>query len=436
MKNVTCTGYNLHNSYVLVIILILFMRRFRHHPNLLGCVVCRHDDHKEPEHVLQHPVVDKLGQGAGATARVECFIVDVEQHHDAQGDQRQRELTAEHVIQIVDELAHQPVPDSEHLDGGLQWTAQRVLQERQVGCRDRFADVAAATNSAPLLLLLLLLLVLVALLLLLALVALVALLLSLVLLLVAVLLIVDGGPAEAAAVPPEHGVRPHRTKRHRVPVADHDVRADGQQLVVDVPEVQIHPEAQQRKVRLHAAHAPVLQVHVEEEQQQRVVTAHVLHVEQDQPEHVDGHHEHQARGDHGRRVRVVPAPVRVGQRPVALVRLQPAPVLGHVPVHLVHHGHARHEAGGRHQPGVQLPVSGGHGVLAPAVQRAQAPRRDDDVQHAGGQQRGREPLVEPVVRQVGQEHAARAPEHRDRPHQHRTVRRVRCGHGSPIFSNK
>lgn len=95
--------------------------------------MCRHDDHEEPEHILQHPVVDKLGQGAGGTriaAPVERFVVDVEQHHHAQGDQRKRELAPEDVVQIVDGLAHQPVPDPEHLDGGLQRTAQRVLQER------------------------------------------------------------------------------------------------------------------------------------------------------------------------------------------------------------------------------------------------------------------------------------------------------------------
>lgn len=385
--------------------------------------MCRDDDNKESEHVLQHPTVAEFRSGNRA-AHVKRFVVDVEQGHYAQGDQRQGQLAAENVVQLIDRLSRQPMSDPEHLDDRLQRTAARVLQNgRMSGTarfvavlqirdftllrRDRKAVVDVVTHAAG---------------------AVVAVVVS---------------PISAESLQPRHestlGRRLHRRRpsrrpqRHRIPVADHDVRPHGRQLVVDVLELQVHGVAQQREVRLHAAHAPVLQVNVEEEQQQHGVTVLLVPVQQVQPQEVHGHHEYQAHGDHGRREHPETTLVPHGQRPVVLVPVLLAFVVGQVPADLVHDHHPRNETGARHQPRVQPTVRGGQRVLAPSVHHAHAPRSDQDVQDARRQHHGRKPLFESVVRQVYQEHAAHLPEVGDWPHQyavvyvrHRVRRQTHC----------
>lgn len=174
--------------------------------HFLCSVVRRDDDHKKPKQVLQYPAVTEFRFGYRAVY-VERLVVDVDQGHHAQGDQRQGQLDTEHVVQLVDRLARQPVPNPERLDDRLQRTPERVLQNGR-------------SDDRP----------------------------------------------------------PRPPKRRRIPIADHHVRPDGRQFVVDAPELQVRREAQQHEMRLHAAHAPVLQVHVEKEQRQHEAT--VMSLEQ------------------------------------------------------------------------------------------------------------------------------------------------------------
>lgn len=79
------------------------------YPHLLGGAVCRDDDHEESEQVLEHPVEYEFRSRLRATD-VKSLVVDVEKYHHAQGDERQGQLAAEHVIEAFDRLARQPVP--------------------------------------------------------------------------------------------------------------------------------------------------------------------------------------------------------------------------------------------------------------------------------------------------------------------------------------
>jgi len=179
---------------------------------------------------------------------------------------------------------------------------------------------------------------------------------------------------------------------------------------------------------LHAAHAPVLRVHVEEEQQEFHVAKLLEPLEQIEPRQVDGQDEQYVPDDHGRRVNPELASARSGNGPAAFVLLFPVPETGQVSARLVHDDRPGHQARGRHQPGVQPPVRGGQVVVAPAVQHAHAPRRVGNVQQAGHEHPPREPPFESVVRHVQGEHAARAPETRSRPHQHAAPYRGRRRH--------
>lgn len=97
------------------------------HSHLLGGAVCRDDDHEEPEQVLENPAEDEF-RSCTPAAHVKCLVVDVEQYHDAQSDERQGQLAAEHVVELFDRLTRQPVPEPELLDGRLHRPATRVLQ--------------------------------------------------------------------------------------------------------------------------------------------------------------------------------------------------------------------------------------------------------------------------------------------------------------------
>jgi len=96
--------------------------------------VCRDNDHEKPEQVLENPAEDEF-RSINRGDQAKSFVVDVEQHHHAQGDERQGQLTAEHVVELFDRLTRQPVPDPELLDSRLHRPAVRVLQHGR--CRGR-----------------------------------------------------------------------------------------------------------------------------------------------------------------------------------------------------------------------------------------------------------------------------------------------------------
>lgn len=89
--------------------------------------VCRDDDHEEPEQVLQNPAEDEFRSRNSGT-HVKSLVVDVEQYHDAQGDERQGQLATEHIVELFDRLSRQPVPEPELFDSRLHRPATRVLQ--------------------------------------------------------------------------------------------------------------------------------------------------------------------------------------------------------------------------------------------------------------------------------------------------------------------
>jgi len=54
----------------------------------LGRAVCRDNDHEKPEQVLENPTEDEF-RSRNREDRAKSFVVDVEEHHHAQGDERQ-----------------------------------------------------------------------------------------------------------------------------------------------------------------------------------------------------------------------------------------------------------------------------------------------------------------------------------------------------------
>lgn len=154
----------------------------------------RDDDDQEPDDVLQQPAVDEIGPGHLAVL-VERLVVDVEQHHDAERDQRQGQLDAEQVVQPLDRLARQPVPDAEHLDDRFQRTAARVLQRGRGFRRPSVGPDAAVPDAVDVV------------------VVVVAVAVAVVLV---VVVAAAGPPAPTTATAPRDLQR--RPERHRIPV--------------------------------------------------------------------------------------------------------------------------------------------------------------------------------------------------------------------------
>jgi len=84
---------------------------------LFGHVVCRHHDDVKSNGVLQQPHANECNRPGAAPHEVVHFVVNIEQRHRAQGDQRHAHRQAEQIEQRVDGVPDQPVSDPYHFYG-------------------------------------------------------------------------------------------------------------------------------------------------------------------------------------------------------------------------------------------------------------------------------------------------------------------------------
>lgn len=310
------------------------------------------DDHQRPEHVLYHPGVDQpFGRRVA-----ENLVVNVEQSDQPQIEHRQPHVNAEHVVQRVDGLADQPVPDAEYLDGvghrmAVEPRPVEVVVVQDHALQQRFAPVRVVRG-----------------------------------------LLSD----------------------ERILGAVHVFLLQLLQVVVDAAELGVDPEALRGELGLDAAHAQVLNVIEHVVNKQRSVDKGLSATQEVQAAHVDRHDYGQADGDDGRREHLVAPRLRGRGRRVHFERGDDRLVPGRVPFAAVHHRDPGQDRGDGQRPAVHTD-QGRRENHAPPVQPAQVLRRAQEIVHAHGQQHQRVRVLELVVRQIDCEHAAQLPKRPDHP---------------------
>lgn len=215
------------------------------------------DNHQQPERVLQQPPVDQHLR----RVFVEYFVVHVEQSEPPQVEHRQPHVHAEQIVQRVGRLTDQPVFDPEYLHHvGHRVALDQWRVKISVVPHELFRRTSSSCNLR----------------------------------------------------------RRCGRRLERVLGAVHVLLVQPSQLTIDLAKLDVHLETLRDELRLHAAHAQVLDVQEQEVNELRGVG--VVRVQVVQPSHGDRHGHGQAQRDHGGREPLVEPEFRGGRRRVQLKR--------------------------------------------------------------------------------------------------------------------
>lgn len=296
----------------------------------------RHYDRGKPDGVLQQPHVDEYHHPRVGSHHVGHLVIDVEQRHHAQREQREAHRDAVQVDEHGHGVADQLVPDPYHLYGvGHRLFARAAVKITAV------RDPSSAGGC--------------------------------------------GGGADGSREQRGHHRFSRRGRGRFVAGADH-LLAEPLQVAVDLEKLVAERVAQRHKTRLAQAHGHVLQVHEHEEHQHDRFRP--VGEQQGQPERVDRQRDGHAQPDvQAAEQRAVPALGHRGRR-VHVVRVHRLHVDGHRGAALAQQRGRGRETRAGYRPGVHAPQRGDRHLGAPAVHQAQDERRRHEVEHARRQQRG------------------------------------------------